>query len=122
MFDRIGLLLPRSTDYPSMGFDMLDGLRCSLKNSGNETTSFFTENIGFGTDTAFNYAKAEKLFLQDNVDLIIAYSGSHNADSFYKLADGLGKPFIILDAGMQSSQETVSSLCYHISLQGLHAC
>jgi branched-chain amino acid transport system substrate-binding protein len=122
MFDRIGFLLPRSTDYPSMGFDMLDGLRCCLKNSGNETVSFFTENIGFGTDPALNYSKAEKLFLQDNVELIIAYSGSSNAESLYHLADGLGKPFIFLDAGMQTSQDTLSPHCYHISLQGIHAC
>ena len=122
MFDRIGLLLPRSTDYPSMGFDMLDGLRSSLQIAGNENASFFTENIGFGVDAALNYSKAEKLFLQDGVEMIIAYCDSSNAESLYRLANALGKPFIILDAGMQLPQIAPSPYCYHISLQGLQAC
>lgn len=122
MFDRIGLLLPRSTDYPSIGFDILDGLRSNLKRAGYEAVQFFTENIGFGTDPDINHSKAEKLLLQDNVDLVIVYSGSSNADAFYRLADATGKPFILLDMGMQTVSETGSSHCYHISLQGLHAC
>jgi branched-chain amino acid transport system substrate-binding protein len=122
MSNRIGLLLPRSTDYPAMGFDILDGLRAHFKNSGNEAPVLITENIGFGEDSVINYSKAEKLFLQDEVDLIIAYAGSSVASSFYQLADALNKPFLILDPGMQLPQQTLSPYCYHISLQGLHAC
>jgi branched-chain amino acid transport system substrate-binding protein len=122
MYNRIGLLLPRSTDYPSMGFDLLDGLRSYLKITGNEAASLFTENIGFGTDPDINYSKAEKLLLQDNVDLVIAYSSPSNAEPFYRLADGTGKPFLIVDMGMQTASETGSPHCYHISFQGIHAC
>ncbi|MDP4261966.1 MAG: ABC transporter substrate-binding protein [Bacteroidota bacterium] len=122
MLNRIGLLLPRSTDYPSMGYDILDGLQCNLKLAGNETIRFFTENIGFGEDNALNYAKAEKLLLQDNAEILIAYCNSSNAESLYPLAGALNKPFIILDAGMQLPQAEPSAYCYHISLQGVHAC
>lgn len=121
MLNRIGILLPRSTDYPAMGFDILDGLRASLNNQGIENLQIFTENIGFGADAAINYSKAEKLILQDQVELIIAYCSSANAESLYQLADALNKPFIILDACMQLP-ETVSENSYHISLQGIHAC
>jgi branched-chain amino acid transport system substrate-binding protein len=122
MLNRIGLLLPRSSDYPSMGFDMLDGLRCNLKINGNETAKFFSENIGFGEDSALTYARAEKLFLQDDVEIIIVYSNPANAEPLFSLAMAAQKPLIILDAGMHFSTGTVSPYCYHISLQGAHAC
>src|SRR5689334_15479434 len=122
MISRIGLLLPRSTDYPSLGFDMLEGLRCNLKMHGNETTRFVSENIGFGEDNALNYAKAEKLFLEDEVEMIIAYCNPSNAEPLYRLATAVQKPLIILDAGMQLPGEYPPPYCYHISLQGVHAC
>ena len=122
MVTRIGLLLPRSTDYPAMGYDMLDGLRCRLAGDSGREYRFFTENIGFGDDKALNYAKAEKLALTDNVDLIIAYCHSANAELLYQLAGALNKPLLILDAGMQLPQAAPSPYCYHITVQGLHAC
>jgi branched-chain amino acid transport system substrate-binding protein len=105
-----------------MGFDMLEAVRCYLRSHGNENVTFFTENIGFGEDHSFNYARAEKLVIQDEVDLLIAYSNSTNAEPLYKFATALQKPVIILDAGMQSLEEMPPPFCYHISLQGLHAC
>jgi branched-chain amino acid transport system substrate-binding protein len=122
MLTRIGILSPRSTDYPSMGYDILDGMKYRLKLSGNEHCQFFIENIGFGEDHDLNFAKAEKLIIQDNVDVIIMYAGAANAASLYPLAEALQKPVIILDAGMQYPQVKPSSYCFHISLQGLHAC
>lgn len=118
---RIGLLLPRSTDYPAMGFEILDGLRCRLKSSGQKS-DLFTENTGFGEDQSLTYSKAEKLLLEHNADVLVAYSNSANAELLYTLADTIGKPFIILDAGMQLPREKPSPYCFHISLQGLHAC
>jgi len=121
MLKRIGLLLPRSTDYPAMGYHIIDGLVNHLKIMGNHDTQLFTENIGFGENASLNYAKAEKLLLEQNVDVLIAYCGSNNAEPLYHLADALKKIFIILDAGMQLP-ETRSPYCFHISLQGIHAC
>ena len=121
MLQRIGLLLPRSTDYPAMGFQIIEGLRSHLDYMGNDAYKLFTENIGFGENASLNYARAEKLFLEDNVDVVLAYSNSINAEALYPLAEALKKPIIILDAGMQMP-ETVSDYCYHISLQGVHAC
>jgi branched-chain amino acid transport system substrate-binding protein len=122
MLIRIGLLLPRSADYPAIAYDMLHGLRCLLAGDSGREYRFFTENIGFGDDHALNYAKAEKLALTDNVDLLIAYCHSSNAESLYPLAGALNKPLLILDAGMQLPQAAPSPYCYHITLQGLHAC
>lgn len=122
MITRIGLLLPRSTDYPAMAYDMMDGLRCRLAIDSSREYQFCTENSGFGEDNALNYAKAEKLLLKDNADVLIAYSNSPNAESLYHIAAALKKPLLILDAGMQLPQAAASPYCYHISLQGLHGC
>lgn len=118
---KIGLLLPRSTDYPAMGFDILHGLR-SFLDSNNIDNTIVSENIGFGEDNALNYAKAEKLLLQDNADVLVTYCNSSNAEALYQLAEASGKKFIFLDAGMQLPHAEASTSCYHISLQGIHAC
>lgn len=122
MLTRIGLLLPRSTDYPAMGYDMLDGLRCLLAADSGREYRFYTENIGFGEDNAVTYTKAEKLVLHDKVDILIAYCHSANAALLYHLAGALNKPLLIIDAGMQLPQTAASPYCYHITLQGLDAC
>lgn len=115
-------MLPRSTDYPTIGYDILDGARNYLNDSGAGSVAFFTENIGFGEDDALNYAKAEKLLLQDDADLIVAYCNVTNAEPLYQLADALGKPFVFLDAGMLLPAAQPSLHCFHLSLQGIHAC
>jgi branched-chain amino acid transport system substrate-binding protein len=122
MAHRIGFLLPRSTDYPAMGYDIVDALRLCLQQSGIDDVHFFSENIGFGDDEALNHAKAEKLFLQDNVDMIFVYSSSTNAEHIYSLATAINKPLIFLDTGMQLPLSPSSACCYHITLQGAHAC
>lgn len=118
----IGILLPRSTDYPALGFDILDGLRYNVAINSQDEWRFIPENIGYGEDHALNYAKAEKLLLQDNVDVIIAYCNVANAEPLYDLAAAIGRPFIFVDPGMQLSEITAQPYCYHISLQGIHAC
>jgi branched-chain amino acid transport system substrate-binding protein len=118
----IGLLLPRSTDYPALGFDILDGLRYSTAINNQDELRIIPENIGYGEDHALNYAKAEKLLLQDNVDAIIAYCNVANAEPLYGLAAAIGRPFIFVDPGMQLPELSAQPYCYHISLQGVHAC
>jgi branched-chain amino acid transport system substrate-binding protein len=122
MNKRIGILLPRSTDYPSMGVDILDGIKGYTRNSTGDTLDFKTENIGFGENPALTHEKAEKLLLQEEVDALVVYSNASNAELLYKLAPVYAKPFIFLDAGMQMPFAPASDYCYHISLQGLHAC
>lgn len=118
---RIGILLPRSTDYPAMGFDILDGLRSCLKQEGITEVSVIPENIGFGEDRQANYAKAEKLFMQDDVDLLVAYLSVTNAEALYSLIKTVGKPLLVLDPGMNHPTVAPESNVFFISLQGMHA-
>lgn len=120
MSKRIGVLLPRSVEYPSISFDLLDGLRLYLKGKGDY--QFFTENTGFGEDADLTNASAEKLVLQHDVDLIIAYSTSLNAETLYSFAETANKPILFLDAGMEIFEAPPHRLCRHLTLQGLMAC
>ncbi|MBO9636242.1 MAG: hypothetical protein J7578_24280, partial [Chitinophagaceae bacterium] len=118
----IGILLPRSSEYPGMGFDILAGLKAGLLAHPGVDIRFVTENIGFGDNPAHNYACAEKMILQEDASAIICYSQFLNAEPLYALATSSGKPFIFLDAGMQMMTVPQNNACFHISLQGIHAC
>jgi branched-chain amino acid transport system substrate-binding protein len=121
MEKRIGILLPRSTDYPAMGFDLLDGLRCRLAYDGNEGIKTIPENIGFGEDKKLIYAKTEKLLLQDEVDCVVAYLSPANAAVLYPLMETAGKTLIVLDPGMSYPIDEPGKGSLHISLQGIHS-
>lgn len=121
MEKRIGILLPRSTDYPAMGFDLLDGLRSRLAYDSNEEIKVIPENIGFGEDKKHIYAKTEKLLLQDEVDCVVAYLSPGNAAVIYPLMETAGKPLIVLDPGMNYPNDVPGKGALHISLQGIHS-
>ncbi|MFT3827590.1 MAG: ABC transporter substrate-binding protein [Chitinophagaceae bacterium] len=118
----IGLLLPRSNEYPALGIDVMHGLRSYLQLQQRQDIAIVTENIGYGELPAVNYAKAELLILQHNVDVVIAYCHSSNAELLYPLAEASGKTFLFVDPGMQLPSCDPGENCYHISLQGVHAC
>jgi branched-chain amino acid transport system substrate-binding protein len=119
---RIGFLLPRSTEFPSMAFDLLDGLRTHLRLTGYDDCQVFTQNVGFGDDAGAVYMAAEKLVMENDVQLIIAYATSLNAELLYPLADTTGRPILFVDAGMEFFDAPPNPNCYHITLQGLESC
>ncbi len=118
---KIGVLLPRSTEFPAMSFDLLDGFRLHAKQLGLDV-QLFTENTGFGEDPEQTNARAEKLVIQDDVDLIISYSTSLNAEALYTFAETTNKPILFVDPGMEIFEAPPHRLCRHITLQGLMAC
>lgn len=119
---RIGVLLPRSTEFPSMAFDLLDGLRTHLHLLGLGDSQLFTQNTGFGDDAGAVYAAAERLVMENDVQLIIAYATSLNAEQLYPLAGTTGRPMLFVDAGMEFFELPPDANCFHITLQGLEAC
>lgn len=122
MSTRIGILLPRSVEYPSISFDLLDGLRIHLRRLGLNDITFHTENTGFGEDPEATHAAAEKLVLNHDVDFIIAYATSLNAEQMYSFSTSTGKPVLFLDAGMEHFEQPAHPSCYHLTLQGTQAC
>ena len=117
----VGVLLPRSTDHPGFGFDILDGLRLRLAEEGLSDIRLVPENIGFGEDRKEVYAKAEKLIMQDDAFCVVAYLSPANAESLYALFETAGKALVVIDAGMNFASETPNKHAVHVSLQGIQA-
>jgi len=72
---KVGLLLPRSSFYTSISFDIFNGVKSKLHLDNNEEIKIFTENIGFGAEKHVVYRAAEQLIMQHDVDVIFAYIG-----------------------------------------------
>ncbi len=114
----IGLLLPRSTFYETIGFDLYEGLRAGLLQLGKADIKIKTENIGFGADKQQCYRSAEKLLLEENASIVIAYIGHKTAQLLRPLFLAANKILIVLDAGAHLSQEF--SACPNIIYHSLH--
>ncbi|GGF30459.1 ABC transporter substrate-binding protein [Flavobacterium limi] len=112
---KIGILLARSTFYHTISFDLYEGLRQSLKRLGRSDIKIVTENIGFGADKQQCYRSAEKLLLEENVSLVIAYIGHRTAQLLRPLFLSANKMLIVLDAGANLPQEWSASpnIFYH---------
>lgn len=111
----IGILLPRSTFYQSIGFDLHEGLRSGIKQTGRENIRIVTENIGFGADKQQCYRSTERLLLEENASLIIAYIGHRTAELLKPLFLATNKILIVLDAGanMPTEWPTCPNIFYH---------
>lgn len=114
----IGILLPRSTYYETISFDLYEGLRSGLNHFGFQDIKIVTENIGFGSDKQQCYRCAEKLLLEENVTIVIAYIGHRTAQLLRPLFLAANKILIVLDAGANLPQEwpVCPNIIYH-SLQ-----
>ncbi|GAA4200190.1 hypothetical protein GCM10022289_11690 [Pedobacter jeongneungensis] len=114
----IGILLPRSTYYQTIGFDLYEGLRFGLKHLGRSDVKIVTENIGFGAEKQQCYRSAEKLLLEENVSLVIAYIGHRMAQLLRPLFLAANKMLIVLDAGANLPGEWPA--CPNIFYHSLH--
>jgi branched-chain amino acid transport system substrate-binding protein len=111
----IGILLARSTYYQTISFDLYEGLRSGLKQLGRNDIKIVTENIGFGADKQQCYRSAEKLLLDDNASVVIAYIGHRMAQLLRPLFLAANKMLIVLDAGANLPHEwpTCPNIFYH---------
>lgn len=116
---KVGVLLPRSSLYPSLAINLVSGIKTAFKTYGIENIQLQYENIGFGADEADIYAKTEKMLLQDDVILVIAYMDYMEAYKLEPLFAGMNRLLLVLDPGGQIplNWNTTSPFCYALSLQ-----
>ncbi len=112
---KIGLLLPRSTFYTSISFDIFNGMKSRLYSDNNEEIKVFTENIGFGAEKQLVYRAAEQLIMQHDVDVIFAYIGHSIAQLLRPLFLATNRILIVLDSGANLPQEwpQCDNIVYH---------
>ncbi len=114
----IGILLARSTYYQTISFDLYEGLRSGLEQLGRNDIRIITENIGFGADKQQCYRSAEKLLLEENASVVIAYIGHRMAQLLRPLFLAANKILIVLDAGANLPHEWPA--CPNIFYHSLH--
>ena len=96
----IGILLPQSEMYPTLALDFLNGCKLALKNSlpdGIEP-NFSIEVIGNAAEESL-LKIAEKLVLQEEVDITLAFCGSRHLNEFISIFGNYKKPLIRIDLG-----------------------
>lgn len=120
---KIGLLLPRSILYPSIAFDIVDGLKESLRKNGIlNTCEIVSINIGVAGKNEEIYTRCEQLLL-DGVDVVVGYINPLSAEHINPLFTASGKLLIVLDSGYHfpTFQGKLPNT-YFISLQGSLSC
>lgn len=118
MTNKIGLLLPKSSIYPTINFDMMAGLRLSLHEAGIEGVEIVTESIGVGGHNKQIYNICEKLLI-GGCRIIAAYINPTTAENLEPLFEAGNGILISLDAGYhyRSTHQKLNHV-FFLSLQG----
>ena len=111
----LGVLLPGSTLYPSIGMDFLQGIKACFKFHQYPPVDIKMELISFGLKDDEIYAAAEKFLLVGNADVVVAYAGDHHAEKLAPLFAAAGKLLIITNAGASYPlySEKISHTIFH---------
>jgi branched-chain amino acid transport system substrate-binding protein len=97
----IGILLPGSTLYPSIGIDFLQGVRSCLKLNDASDIVLHNVPVGYGINEAEVVAQTEKLLFTHDVDVVLAYADHRLAQKLSPLVAAAGKLLVITNAGAQ---------------------
>jgi branched-chain amino acid transport system substrate-binding protein len=117
----IGLLLPRSTYYTGISFDIFEGMKSSLEAHQPGKFRIVTENIGFGTDKQQCYRGAEQLIMHHDAKIVFAYISHRIAQILRPLFAAANRVLIVLDSGANLPQEwpVSANIFYHSLHNGL---
>lgn len=96
----IGILFPRSNAYPLIGSEFTEALKAYIRQECPEKDiNFFPESIGFGGTEKEVYAKAEKLLMMDDVDILIGFIDEKVLELLKPLVLASGKFMIMVNPG-----------------------
>jgi branched-chain amino acid transport system substrate-binding protein len=115
---KVGVLLPRSSLYRTIGNDIIAGIKSGLKHKGLSQASFCTANIGYGGSDSEVYAKAEKMLLEEEPDIVIAFVDHYASTKIVQLFEGARKLLLTIDPGAYAPKSwDASPYRFSISLQ-----
>jgi|GEM_PF-6172908 len=95
---KLGLLLPRSSFQPLLQHDLLGGCKAFI-DSRQLPVTLVTANIGFGTDPAAVLAAAEKMLMEDGVDVLGIYADQETLQQVANFARAVNKLVILIHPG-----------------------
>ena len=125
---RTGILMPRSALFPSLGLDILNGLKENLKKQHiSDQVKLVTDNIGFGINEPEIYAKAEKMLLQEEADIVMVCADTRTIEMLQPLFTASNKILLAVNFGanvpdsLQPAPTTIThslNFCLHARLTG----
>ena len=96
----VGMLFPSSNAHPALGLDFIAGLKTFfIKQAIDKEINLLTESIAFGGAEKEVYAKAEKLLIVDDVDILLAFIDERTLTILKPLLYATGKLMIVINAG-----------------------
>lgn len=95
----IGILLPKSSTHPEIGYDFFFGMKAYFANQFDSDPSFHTANIGFGIDDDQMYSEAERMFLEKNVDVLVVFAEHPKVDKIFPLAAQFRRVILVVNPG-----------------------
>lgn len=98
---KIGILIPKSQQYPSLDKDFIRGLKLN-----NLNVKFFVESIGVGADEKLIIDKIQKLNFQEDVSIIIGFMGHCNMSEVYNYVSNNDILFLAADLGATTPYRT----------------
>ena len=98
---KIGILIPKSQQYPSLDKDFIRGLKLN-----NLNVKFFVESIGVGADEKLIIDKIQKLNFQEDVSIIIGFMGHCNMSEVYNYSSNNDILFLAADLGATTPYQT----------------
>lgn len=79
---KIGVLYPQSVQYKNLGSEFMRGLKLA-----GLPVKFVIEGISIGADERMIIDKMQKLHLQDDIQIFVAFTGHNNIQSVYSFAE-----------------------------------
>lgn len=121
---KVGVLYPRSTVYPGILLDFVEGIRTYLKKQGLEgRVQLITESVGFAGLEKEVYEKAEKLLVLENVDILVAYIDEKVTGLLEPLLLSSGKLLLIVNPGANYPENWIPQPnIIHLTLQDAFLC
>ena len=117
----VSVLVPRSVLYPSMGFDIVDGLRAGIQFEGASAPHFDIHNIGIAAKEQEIFSRCEQA-LMNGADIVVAYMNPTTVEFVHGLFEANDKILLVLDSGMHFPHPKLFSNAFFISLQGIICC
>ena len=120
----IGILLPLSNAHPGISKDFLDGFNSLLAQKQlSGTVTFKKESVGFGGMEREVYAKAEKLLVSEDVDIMVAYIDEKVTGMLYSLVQATGKLVLVVNPGANHPLNWIAQpTVIHLNLQHAFLC
>lgn len=114
---KIGILIPKSQQYPSLDRDFIRGLKLS-----NLNVKLFVESIGIGADEKLIIDKIQKLNFQEDISIIIGFLGHCNTSDVYKYASNNNILLLVADLGATIPYQSAYKGIYINSLGLTESC